>query len=378
MNNMFNADDDLVVGLGYRKASRVEKQHTRIYNKWRVLLTNVMDDSRNFNTLDISESWCCFDNFLEWFLKCEAALDTEKSCFVVFNAPELLKPKRRRVDGKMVELFSPKYSEKTCHLSIVKPLAWRGSRDSSKLVFDRDLKKWSKEYLLLKGTEKQAMQTRFPLPPGTKLFALKTLARKRYAKQGRSTEARAEQLKQERQATKMRVERRRNAKLQKKKEAKIFPGYGKRYSEIVEPAQAMQMSQIDHAPGEEKIRRAKAKTPEAAMKQAALFRGLGYIGVGPYVTNVKGKQTRAFKTYMELLKRCYTDCANRDDSDALRGYRMGKRFLNFQKFAKWFEAEDKNPEHRNLPGFEPKANSKGFLILNPKTLRLTYMSERKC
>jgi len=359
-----------VFGLGYHEGSGLTVKHPRIYDKWRKLLEKVTDRSKGYyNTIDISDSWCCFENFLAWYLKCEAALETEKSCFVVFNAPELLVEKRRRVDGKMVALISPKYSAKTCHLSIVRPAVWRGSRQSTKLVYDKDVKEHHVEAHFLPGTT-QAMKVFYPLPAGTKLHAKKKAALRRYAEQGRCKDARSEQLRQERQATKLRVEARRNAKDPEARER--WPGYAKRYNDIIQPAQMLQLRQIDNAPGEEKIRRAKAKTPEEAVKQAGVFRGLGYIGVGKYPTKKNGKDTRAFKTWMELLKRCYLDCANRDDRDCMRGYRLGKRFLNFQKFAKWFEENDRFPDARNLPAFEPEINAKGFLVLGPKNLRLAY------
>ena len=67
---------------------------------------------------------------------------------------------------------------------------------------------------------------------------------------------------------------------------------------------------------------------------APLIYGVGYIGVGKYVTKINGKRTRYYEVWVSMIRRCYSgesrfsawhDCIVEDE------------WHNFQTFAKWYE-----------------------------------------
>lgn len=64
--------------------------------------------------------------------------------------------------------------------------------------------------------------------------------------------------------------------------------------------------------------------------------GVGYFGVGDYtVRGENGKITKAYQTWHDMLRRCYTDewkIANPTYNDCY----VNSEWLNFQNFAEWF------------------------------------------
>ena len=65
--------------------------------------------------------------------------------------------------------------------------------------------------------------------------------------------------------------------------------------------------------------------------------GKGWIGVGEYVAKVSGKVTKEYSIWSGMMTRCY----GHEKPDHWKSYRdnteVSKEFLDFQKFAKWFE-----------------------------------------
>ena len=63
--------------------------------------------------------------------------------------------------------------------------------------------------------------------------------------------------------------------------------------------------------------------------------GVGYLGVGDYVTKIKGEHTKEYQTWNNMLKRCYADTSlKRYPSYA--GCTVSRGRHNFQVFATWF------------------------------------------
>jgi hypothetical protein len=64
------------------------------------------------------------------------------------------------------------------------------------------------------------------------------------------------------------------------------------------------------------------------------IRGVGYLGVGKEKTQVAGKMTKAYQSWIDMLKRCY-DPYFLNKNKTYRNCFVCKEWFNFQVFAKW-------------------------------------------
>lgn len=62
----------------------------------------------------------------------------------------------------------------------------------------------------------------------------------------------------------------------------------------------------------------------------------GFLGVGKYNASVDGIQTKAYKTWFSMLRRCYDTLWQKTHITYSECY-VSKDWLNFQNFAQWFE-----------------------------------------
>jgi hypothetical protein len=63
--------------------------------------------------------------------------------------------------------------------------------------------------------------------------------------------------------------------------------------------------------------------------------GIGYIGIGNYVTSKDGKTTLEYKLWNAIMQRCY-DRKSLNKRPTYRNCTVCEDWLNFQNFAKWF------------------------------------------
>jgi hypothetical protein len=64
--------------------------------------------------------------------------------------------------------------------------------------------------------------------------------------------------------------------------------------------------------------------------------GVGFIGDGEYKTGKNGKNNKPYKTWCNMLNRCY-DRKTQEKQPAYKGCTVAKEWLNYQNFAKWYE-----------------------------------------
>ena len=62
---------------------------------------------------------------------------------------------------------------------------------------------------------------------------------------------------------------------------------------------------------------------------------VGYFGVGQFKANVKGKDTKEYKTWSHMLDRCYCPSAKSYEHYGAKGVFVNPEWLNYQTFAKW-------------------------------------------
>jgi len=62
---------------------------------------------------------------------------------------------------------------------------------------------------------------------------------------------------------------------------------------------------------------------------------IGYLGEGPYKTRVGGKDTKAYATWANMLRRCYCSIA-KTLHPTYRDCSVQEVWHNFQTFAKWY------------------------------------------
>ena len=62
-----------------------------------------------------------------------------------------------------------------------------------------------------------------------------------------------------------------------------------------------------------------------------------YFGIGPYSSRDKnGKQTRCYKTWKEMIGRCYCPSISSYKNYGKQGVTVCSEWLNFQNYAKWY------------------------------------------
>lgn len=66
------------------------------------------------------------------------------------------------------------------------------------------------------------------------------------------------------------------------------------------------------------------------------YYGIGYFGEGKYKTRKNGKHTKCYKTWKNMLQRCY-DEEWQEKHPTYKGCTVCDEWHNFQNFAKWYE-----------------------------------------
>ena len=64
--------------------------------------------------------------------------------------------------------------------------------------------------------------------------------------------------------------------------------------------------------------------------------GVGYIGEGPHAPTIKGKGTKAYQTWVGMIRRCYYP-KSQVENPCYLDCSVCHEWLNFQVFAEWFE-----------------------------------------
>ena len=64
--------------------------------------------------------------------------------------------------------------------------------------------------------------------------------------------------------------------------------------------------------------------------------GAGCLGEGKYKTRENGKLTKCYKTWQDMLRRCYDDKL-KEKEPTYKGCTVESHLLNFQNFAHWYE-----------------------------------------
>lgn len=64
--------------------------------------------------------------------------------------------------------------------------------------------------------------------------------------------------------------------------------------------------------------------------------GIGFLGVGSYVANVKRRPTKAYSLFLSMFNRCYSE-KYQEKQPTYIGCSVAPEWHNFQNFAKWFD-----------------------------------------
>lgn len=64
--------------------------------------------------------------------------------------------------------------------------------------------------------------------------------------------------------------------------------------------------------------------------------GIGYLGEGKYKVSENSKKTRIYQTWIDMLKRCYSEREHKRRPTYI-GCKVDEKWHNFQNFAKWYE-----------------------------------------
>ena len=351
-----------VLGLGYQIEGGGSSHYPKIYAQWYKMLERFIQNDPGFNTLHLAVSWECFDNFRDWFIKEEEGKNKLKSRYITFNAPEFL-PRRMQVGEEVQMIVSPRYGPKTCRLVIKKPPTWRKQYWKEDRVRNKESEEMEDVMVLREGT-RAAQQIMFFVPVDTKLYR-----RKKAAVRARSDYLRLRD--EETERTWREKAKTRSAKdVVRIGKANAMRGVSAHYTTVILPAQELQLKQLAGAREAEALRLVGLDDIELRANQKGMFAGLGYIGEGKYRPRINGKKTRAYEKWIGLIVQCYKRPEYRDDGNPYQGYRLGKKFMCFQDFAKWFEKHDRDGS--NLPTFIVRPNSKNKLVLGPKNTQLMF------
>ena len=93
--------------------------------------------------------------------------------------------------------------------------------------------------------------------------------------------------------------------------------------------------------------------------------GAGYLGEGKYKCKENGKITRAYKTWKNMLKRCYSEKLH-EKRPTYIGCEVCNEWLNFQNFAKWHE-ENYYEIEGEVTHLDKDILNKGNKIYSPDT-----------
>jgi len=344
-------------GLGYKIGKGLTTgANIRGFRIWKSLIKRVMCESLGYTTtINISRSWECLDNFLEWFNAQEIS-DTDARLYLVVN-PDQLRPrkggKRSISEGAKV---SPKFSAKTSHLTTVPlPPFRKPSRE--------DYKDWEstdkKTTVTHKGSKGAGMPV-VPVSVNSKLYARKLRAKVRHRDFMEESDYR-------REGNKVKlIEKRRRE----------WEGYQteldrrNHYTDVVLPAVAAVNKELSRASEAEQLRIEGIEDIERRILYRGRFSGLGYVGEGKYPTRIGDKKTKAYRVWEWLLNKCYGKGRGDKQGNDYAGYRVCKKWQCYQNFAEWFAKQTLHGSR--LPVFALKPNSKGKLVLGPKNTKLMF------
>lgn len=65
--------------------------------------------------------------------------------------------------------------------------------------------------------------------------------------------------------------------------------------------------------------------------------GVGFFGVGPYKSKCKGKASKCYSIWHQMIKRCYDHEYQKSKCPTYEGCVVCDEWHNFQNFAKWYE-----------------------------------------
>lgn len=105
-----------------------------------------------------------------------------------------------------------------------------------------------------------------------------------------------------------------------------------------------------------------------------LFRsvhGIGYIGVGEFITSVGGKNNKAYTTWQRMIGRCYDK--NNASAKYYDGCTVATEWHNFQNFANWFY--ENLPEGSDEIHLDKDIKVKGNRVYSPESCTLVTLKE---
>lgn len=344
-------------GLGYKIGKNLTTgANARGFRIWKSLIKRVMSESLGYTTtVNISRSWECLDNFLEWFNKQEI-IDTDARLFLVVN-PDQLRPRKggSRSSAKGAKVC-PKFSAKTSHLTTIPLSPFR--KPSSE-----EYKDWESEDKRTTATHKGSKGEGMPAVPvstKSKLYGRKIRAKARHREHMAAMDERREENKVSL------IEKRR-----RKWEGYITDRDHKKYfDEVVRPATEAVEKELYLSTLVEQERIHGIDDIDIRILYRGRFSGLGYVGEGKHRTRIKGKKTKAYRVWEWLLNKCYGSGRSSKDGYDYVGYRVCKKWQCFQNFAKWFAKQEMHGDR--LPVFALKPNSKGKLVIGPKNTKLMF------
>lgn len=100
--------------------------------------------------------------------------------------------------------------------------------------------------------------------------------------------------------------------------------------------------------------------------------GIGYVGVGDYKPKIKGRHTREYVAWRNMLKRCY-EYDNNPRDFSYEECSVCEEWHNFQNFAKWYsENTYEVPSHISL-SIDKDIKMKGNKVYSPDTCLIVPM-----
>lgn len=107
--------------------------------------------------------------------------------------------------------------------------------------------------------------------------------------------------------------------------------------------------------------------------RASIF-GVGFIGYGDYISLKKGKPTKAYQAWRDMIRRCY-DKKTQEKQPTYKGCTVCKEWHNFQNFAKWYEENMIESEFR--VELDKDIKVKGNKVYSPETCTLVSSKENR-
>lgn len=111
------------------------------------------------------------------------------------------------------------------------------------------------------------------------------------------------------------------------------------------------------------VRAARALSGSVHNPYQPLKYGIGYMGVGPYVSYVSGKNTIAYDVWNDMLKRCYSKL-NQQTNPTYSGCTVHPHWHNFQNFAAWYCS---HPDYNKGYQLDKDLLVKGNTVYSPDT-----------